>query len=191
MTLLLLDLGVISFYEIRDVPKGLVAVVEGEQPWLNDPTAEWVKGPDDAIPRLFSITPAENVAYLSRFLMIAGWPFLTLLAAPALLPGVFSDVPKIPLQAGGKTRPGLRWLGAVAWLLGIVLGVGIAIFLLQLGPWLHETIAGAGRSNLRVSVLIFYLVFLLVYVAMANWPLYRIVSPPAAVSALVTVLAMT
>ncbi len=217
VTLLLLDLGVISFYEVRDVPLNpegsqvaesagkipLVAKVAGEQPWLKQPRPAWAHGPDEY--GFYWIPPRENADYLQKFLRRAGWPFLLILALPAVFPWFFTSVPKIPLSAGGKARPGGRFLGAVAWLFGIGLGVVFAHVFLRAGPGLYvwfsdklnvlapyvwkDWIAGDGTSSLKSTVAWFYVIFLLVYVAMA-WPLYRIVSPPVAVSALMAVLAM-
>ncbi|MBV8234187.1 MAG: patatin-like phospholipase family protein, partial [Acidimicrobiia bacterium] len=177
VTLLLLDLGVISYYEQRDDPGGLLEILAGRHPWSVD-------GP----------TTFENAAYLRRFLTVGGWPLLALLAAPAVFPRLFPSVPRTPMatrnpKADGPAVPP-QWAGSLAWLLGIALGVALAALLLWAGPQVHELLASGRGTSLRESVLTFYVLFLFVYVVMANQPVYRVVSPAAAISALIAVLAM-
>jgi hypothetical protein len=83
-TLLLLELGVIVYDQDRDDRQGLVATVTRELP-CNSPEPAAV----------------DNVAHLSCFLVRGGVPMLLLLAAPAIIPSLFPNVPKTPMKRGG------------------------------------------------------------------------------------------
>jgi hypothetical protein len=86
----------------------------------------------------------ENQLRLQRFLRTCRTPFLLLLLAPAVLPGVFTEVPRIAPTGGLWTRwrphdvsrllqdPGAYLLGIAAWLLGIELGVLVIKGLIRL-----------------------------------------------------------
>jgi hypothetical protein len=115
----------------------------------------------------------ENSLMLQRFLRAARGPFLLLLVAPALLPAVFTEVPR----AAPTGKLGLEWLlhvdgpptynvsrhlggyliGLAAWLLGIQAGVLIIKALIRLSSLLHGTpfpdklgqLVVSGRDSLR------------------------------------------
>jgi hypothetical protein len=140
-----------------------------------------------------------NVHYLSRFLVSGGWPFLLLLAAPAIVPALFPSVPKIPLRSGAPGAGGLRsqafrrLTGSLAWLAGIGLGIAISAALVWSSPWVHNAIRALTGwlipDSFTTSVFNFEVVFIIVYIVMAG-PLYKIVSPAAAICALLAVFAI-
>ena len=100
-------------------------------------------------PQVFLEPRSEDVRRLHRFLRTCRTPFLLLLLAPALLPTVFSDVPRAApampswyADSFGAPPPGTifdvgqTWQGwrdgVVAWVAGIVLGVTIVKLFLRL-----------------------------------------------------------
>ena len=203
-TLLLLEIGLIVYYQERDTARSLVATVAGQPPWGGD-----------------AATPRQNVEYLKTFLILGGIPLLLLLAAPAILPRLFPWVPRTPMKQGGlgfeaserlkKTMRRLetaasdrmeraisapagkwRWFlphvwGSLTWLFGIVLGILVAWLALSLALWSYAKPDLVNSSPLR-SELTFYAVFLIAYIVMANWPVYRLVSAAFAICALLGVL---
>ena len=188
-TLLLLDIGVISYYEQRDVPAP-TPIRAGENP-RNDAAsgAELVRSLAGPKPWGEDRQPSgvENVDYLGRFLGLIGVPFLLLLAAPALAPKLFPSLPEMPLvlKASPKGRPHRllgRRAGAAVWVGGIGLGVAIAWLLLALGRVFRQYVVGG--EGVVLSLGTFYLLYIVVYAAM-GWPLYRLVSPAAALCALI------
>lgn len=94
----------------------------------------------------------ENSLRLQRFLRVARGPFLLLLLAPALLPAVFTEVPraaptgKLGLESLGlpptydvSRHLGGYLLGLAAWLLGIQAGVLIVKAFIRFSTLLHGT----------------------------------------------------
>ena len=96
----------------------------------------------------------ENSLRLQRFLRVARGPFLLLLLAPALLPAVFTEVPraaptgKLGLESLHSGAPptydvsrdlGGYLLGLAAWLLGIQAGVLIVKAFIRFSTLLHGT----------------------------------------------------
>lgn len=168
-TLLLLELGVIVYYEQRDEAGGLVAVMAGPPPWPLPPAV---------VPR------AQNLRYLRRFLGHGGWGFLLLLAAPAVLPRSFPNLPphlETPSPAAAVLDP---W--AWPWLLGILMGAALTAALLT---GLSRLIPGGNVANPGPSVRTLFLIFVVVYVVLA-WPLYDHISPAFAICALLGVLTL-
>ena len=110
----------------------------------------------------------ENSLRLQRFLRAARGPFLLLLLAPALLPAVFTEVPRAAptgkLGLEGPLHPGepptydvSRYLegyllGLAAWLLGIQAGVLIIKVFIRFSTLLHGTRPPDGVRRLLTSV---------------------------------------
>jgi hypothetical protein len=102
----------------------------------------------------------ENQIRLQRFLRTCRTPFLLLLLAPAVLPGVFSQIPRVAPTGGlelAKTPP--IWdvsrfyeggnylkgygLGVAAWLLGMILGVTLVRILIRVSELFLVTVKRA------------------------------------------------
>ena len=146
VTMLLLELGVIVYYEQRDEPSGLVEVMAGPPPWA----------------RGGLVSSAENIAYLGKFLANNAWGFLLLVAAPAIDPRSFPYLPPIPTSEG----PWLAGVGpwSLPWLLGIAAAVFISIGLLGL---MRRLLPGGDVTNIGPPVRRFFGIFVLIYVALA------------------------
>ncbi len=184
VTLLLLEIGVIVYYEQRDDAAGLVSALAG-------PPGFPAGG----------ATARTNIAYLSRFLLRGGLPLLFIVAAPAIwalifiaapgiAPSIFAEVTRTPLhQAGIALHLGPMSGGPVTWLLGIALGVAVAAILLFISRLLYRNPDAVLGNPIR-SVMTFYVIFIAIYIIMANWPAYEYVSPAIAICAAIGILAM-
>ena len=172
-TLLFLEVGVIVYYQQRDVPGGLVETMAGPRPW-----------PDGAG------NARENIEYLGRFLARDGWPFLAPLTLPALAPSLF---PNVPWPLTGQSGPDLdvvaRYGGSVTWLAGIALGALIARALIWSSRMFHRNPNKVVASPLW-SVLVFLAIFAGVYAIASFEPIYGRIPPALAICALIGLVVM-
>jgi hypothetical protein len=170
VTLLLADLGIVVYFAAPE----LVAAVVGRPPWNGAPR-----------------TVANNLVYLIRFLMVGGFPLVVLLLAPAVLPAAFPSVPRSSSAlAGGAAAYGLDVL---IWASGIALGAIVPLVLIILFWVVYKKWVPQGdemRDDVRISIAIFYAMFIGLYVVFAG-PLYRSASPAFAICVLLGCLLMT
>ena len=146
VTMLLLELGVIVYYEQRDEPLGLVEVMAGPPPWA----------------RGGNVSTGQNLDYLGKFLANNAWGFLLLIAWPAINPRSFSYLPPIPASDG----PWLAGVGpwSLPWLLGIAAAVATTVALLTL---LRRFLPAGDVTNIGPPVRRFFGIFVLIYVGLA------------------------
>jgi hypothetical protein len=169
VTLLLADLGIVVYFAAPE----LVAAMIGPPPWNGTPR-----------------TVAKNLAYLTRFLTKGGLPFVLLLLAPAVLPAVFTSVPRTSdALAGGWAAYAFD---ALIWGLGIAIGAVVPLLILFLIWLLYKKLLPGGphiKDDTRISILIFYVAFVGLYALFAG-PLYDWTSPAFAICTALGVLLM-
>jgi hypothetical protein len=141
----------------RPAPEHPHELPEGPPPGMNDKVVFVLSTLIDPIavtPLQWVLEPRrENQVRLQRFLRTCRTPFLLLLLAPAFLPGVFTQIPRVaPTGALGWPDPPPIWdvsrfheggnflkgygLSVASWLLGVILGVTAVKLLIRLSELL-------------------------------------------------------
>ena len=145
------------------------------------------------------VTVHQGSEHLEKFLQVSWGLLLVLMLAPAAVPSAFPAVPRavLSLLVNGD-RTGLRFggspdvtrnapgyaAGLAVWLAGMVLGVAIVVGAVA-ADWRLARLPGWQAGPLDI----WFGSFVVLYVALNIPPVYRIVSPPVAICALLGLLA--
>jgi hypothetical protein len=203
-TLLLLVMGVVVYYQHRDARPGLVEMVAGPEPWQGRPPT--ARENVDHLSRFLGWGGIPLLALLAAPALVPVL-FPRVPRSPMKCGGLgFEATVKMKERAAHMgtaagdwierrvhaPRGSWRWFparfwGSITWLLGMGLGIGITILFLSAGRLLHPDPDKPESGPLRPEV-VFYVLFLLTYIIMANGPVYRWVSAAFAICAMIGLL---